>query len=133
MTVAVRHYPGSTRRRHTLRRPTAFIERVGRERLGRELRGKWKLVRILGIGGMATVYEAHHRNGSRVAVKMLHPTLSASSTLCERFLREGYVANLVGHPGVPRVLDDDVDETDGSAFLVMELIEGCTLEERACM
>jgi serine/threonine protein kinase len=124
---------GSKRRRHTLRRPSAFIERVGRERLGRELRGKWKLVRILGIGGMATVYEAHHRNGSRVAVKMLHPTLSASSALCERFLREGYVANLVGHPGIPRVLDDDVDETDGCAFLVMELIEGCTLEDRACM
>jgi serine/threonine protein kinase len=124
---------GLPRKRYTLRRPSAFIERVGRERLGRELRGKWRLERILGIGGMATVYEARHRNGSRVAVKMLHPTLSASSPLCERFLREGYVANLVAHPGVPRVLDDDVDETDGSAFLVMELIDGCTLEERACM
>jgi serine/threonine-protein kinase len=62
---------------------------------------------------------------------MLHPALSASATLCERFEREGYVANLVGHPRVPKVLDDDVDDNDGSAFLVMELIEGVTLEERA--
>ena len=108
-----------------------ITEKIGRARLGSTLRGKWRLDRIVGVGGMATVYEATHRNGSRVAVKMLHPTLSAQPSLCERFLREGYVANRVAHPGVPRVLDDDLDESDGSAFLVMELIDGVTLDERA--
>ena len=47
-----------------------------------------------------------------------------------RFLSEGYAANAVKHPGVVSVLDDDVSE-DGSAFLVMELLEGETLEARA--
>ena len=114
-----------------LARCSAAFERVATARIGRVLRGKWELVRVLGVGGMATVYEARHRNGARVAVKMLHPALSASATLCDRFVREGYVANLVGHPRIPKVLDDDVDENDGSAFLVMELIDGVTLEERA--
>ena len=46
-----------------------------------------------------------------------------------RFLREGYVANKVEHPGTVAILDDDVNE-DGSVFLVMELLEGETLEDR---
>jgi len=46
-----------------------------------------------------------------------------------RFTREGYVANTVGHPGAVSVLDDDVTE-DGAAFLVMELLEGETLDHR---
>ena len=46
-----------------------------------------------------------------------------------RFLREGYAANSVGHPGAVRVLDDDKSE-DGSIFLVMELLEGETLDAR---
>src|SRR5262249_574389 len=45
-------------------------------------------------------------------------------------LREGYVANAVGHPGAVGVLDDDVAE-DGSVFLVMELLEGHTVDARA--
>ncbi|MFT3772695.1 MAG: protein kinase [Minicystis sp.] len=47
-----------------------------------------------------------------------------------RFLREGYVANAVGHPGVVQVLDDDVTD-DGLVFLVMELLDGETLDVRA--
>lgn len=117
--------------RRCVRRTSAAFERVATARIGRVLRGKWQLERVLGVGGMATVYEARHRNGARVAVKMLHPALCASETLCERFVREGYVANRVGHPAIPKVLDDDIDDVDGSAFLVMELIDGVTLEERA--
>jgi serine/threonine protein kinase len=44
----------------------------------------------------------------------------------QRFLREGYFANRVRHPGIVRVIDDDIDD-DGSTFLVMELLEGLTL------
>ena len=44
-------------------------------RIGRVLCGKWRLDRLLGMGGMAAVYAATHRNGKRVAVKMLHPAL----------------------------------------------------------
>ncbi|HEU4408080.1 MAG TPA: serine/threonine-protein kinase [Polyangiaceae bacterium] len=100
-----------------------------RARVGRVLKDKWHLDKLLGLGGMAAVYEATHRNRSRVAVKMLHPSLSLDREVRQRFLREGYVANSVEHEGVVRVLDDDVDE-DGTAFLVLELLEGETLDAR---
>ena len=98
-------------------------------RVGQVLREKWRLEALLGVGGMAAVYAATHRNGSRVAIKVLHPELSTHHQVRTRFLREGYVANAVGHDGAVRVTDDDVAE-DGSAFLVMELLDGETLEDR---
>jgi eukaryotic-like serine/threonine-protein kinase len=94
-----------------------------RARLGQTLREKYKLERLLGTGGMAAVYGATHRNTKRFAVKVLHPELSLHDDLRTRFLREGYIANSVGHPGAVAVLDDDVTE-DGAAFLVMELLDG---------
>src|SRR5262249_32278248 len=72
---------------------------------------------------------ATHRNKKRAAIKMLHPELSVDTTLRERFLREGYVANSVAHRGAVTVDDDEIAE-DGSAFLVMELLEGGTVEAR---
>jgi serine/threonine-protein kinase len=99
------------------------------KRIGTTLAGKWRLHMLLGVGGMAAVFGATHRNGNRVAIKMLHPGLGHSRHLRERFLREGYAANRVDHEGVVRVLDDDELE-DGSAFLVMELLSGETLESR---
>jgi serine/threonine-protein kinase len=98
-------------------------------RIGTTLREKWRLDSILGAGGMAVVYAATHRNGTRAAVKVLHTELSLNALARERFLWEGQVANAVGHPGAVRVLDDDVAE-DGSLFLVTELLEGETLEDR---
>ncbi|WP_437792171.1 serine/threonine-protein kinase [Sorangium sp. So ce693] len=97
--------------------------------VGQVLRGKWRLERLLGFGGMAMVYAATHRNGMRGAVKILRRELSEDEEARSRFLREGYVANRVEHPGIVRVLDDDVTE-DGSVFLVMELLEGETVEAR---
>jgi serine/threonine-protein kinase len=97
--------------------------------LGTWLRDKWRLDALLGVGGMAAVYAATHRNGSRAAVKILHPEMAADDVLRQRFLWEGYVANSVAHEGVVNILDDDAAE-DGSLFLVTELLEGETLEER---
>ena len=101
-----------------------------RARLGSVLGGKWRLEALLGVGGMAAVYRARHRNGARVAIKVLHPEVSAAHGARERFLREGYAANSVGHPGCVRVLDDHVSD-DGSIFVVMDLLEGETVEQRA--
>ncbi len=98
-------------------------------RIGQVLHEKWRLDVLLGVGGMAAVYAVTHRNGSRAAVKLLHPELSTDRQVRARFLREGYVANAVGHDGAVKVIDDDVDD-DGSAFLVMELLDGETLEDR---
>jgi serine/threonine protein kinase len=101
-----------------------------RSRLGGVLRGKYRLDRLLGVGGMAAVFAATHlRNANRVAVKILHGELAADEGLRARFLREGYAANSVGHAGTVRILDDDIAE-DGAVYLVMELLEGETLEAR---
>src|SRR5271154_4956088 len=100
-----------------------------RERVGTTLRDKWRLDVLLGVGGMAAVYAATHRNGSRAAVKILHPGMSTNAFVRERFMWEGYAANAVGHEGAVKVIDDDEAE-DGSLFLVTELLDGETLEER---
>ncbi|WP_272423252.1 serine/threonine-protein kinase [Polyangium jinanense] len=113
--------------------PTELDDAVSRRaqaRIGTVLRSKWRIDRVLGIGGMAAVYEGTHRNGKRGAIKMLHLELSVDPEARARFLREGYVANNVGHPGAVSVLDDDVAE-DGSVFVVMELLEGKTVEALA--
>lgn len=96
-------------------------------RVGTTLRGKYVLDRVIGTGAMGAVYAATHRNGMRVAIKILHPEMSKVAEVRRRFIREGYIANRVSHPGVVRILDDDVDD-EGVAFLVMELLEGCTLD-----
>jgi serine/threonine protein kinase len=102
--------------------------KLARARIGAVLRGKYTLESILGVGGMATVYVAKHRNRKVFAVKMLHADLSTRETMRTRFLREGYVANSVMHPGAVAVIDDDIAE-DGSAFLVMELLDGAPVDE----
>jgi serine/threonine protein kinase len=99
-------------------------------RVGNTLRGKWRLDKLLGVGGMAAVYAASHRNGARAAIKLLHPEVAAQEEARDRFAREAYIANTVGHEGSVAVLDDDVDE-DGSTFLVMELLEGESAADRA--
>jgi serine/threonine-protein kinase len=107
--------------------------REAAERVGSVLNEKWTLEGLIGVGGMASVYAARHRNGARAAVKLLHPELSRHTEVRERFQREGYAANKVGHPGVVRVLDDDVIATGpvaGSAYLVMELLEGESMQDR---
>jgi serine/threonine-protein kinase len=98
-------------------------------RIGLVLKSKWRLDSLIGIGGMAAVYAATHRNAKRVAVKMLHPEVSIDDNIRQRFIREGYAANRVGHPGAVDILDDDIAE-DGSAFLVMELLDGENLDRR---
>jgi serine/threonine protein kinase len=96
---------------------------------GRLLRGKWRIDCLLGSAGMAHVFAATHRNGNRVAIKVLRPELAQYADVCARFLREGYVANAVEHPDAVRVLDDDTE--DGVVFLVMELLDGESLEQYA--
>ena len=102
-------------------------EERARARIGTTVRNKYRIDSLLGMGGMAVVYVATPRNQMEFAIKMLHPELSMSGDLKTRFLREGYAANSVKHPGVVQVVDDDVAE-DGSAFLVMERLHGAGLD-----
>jgi len=97
-------------------------------RVGQTLNGKWTIERLIDVGGMGAVYVACHRNGRKAALKLLHAHLAYHPEIRTRFLREGYVANRIGHPGAVAVLDDDIAE-DGSPFLVMELLEGESLSQ----
>ena len=104
--------------------------KAAEKRIGQVLGGKWRLDKLLGVGGMAAVYEATHKNNLKsVAVKVLHAELQRNEAVRTRFLREGYVANKVGHPGAVSAIDDGIDE-DGSVFLVMELLNGKSLAQR---
>src|SRR6185312_16422575 len=79
-----------------------------RARVGQVLGGKYRVDRLIGVGGMASVFAGVHlRNANRVALKVLHRDVALQADLRARFLREGYAANSVDHPGTVRVLDDD--------------------------
>lgn len=90
--------------------------------IGAVLQDKWRIEARIARGGVATVFRATHRRGQVAAIKIMHPELAQNADVRSRFLREGYAANKVGHPGVVRVLDDDVT-SDGTAYIVMELLE----------
>ncbi len=91
---------------------------------GQVLGGKYRLVRLVGDGGMGSVYEAEHvMLGTHVAVKILHGELARRSGLIERFLQEARVSAQIKSPHVVQVTD--VDRTpEGVAYLVMELLKG---------
>jgi len=95
--------------------------------VGNVLHGKYRLVRLLGDGGMGAVYEAtHQRLGTHVAIKVLHSELSLRPGIVERFLQEARVSAQIRSPHVAQVID--VDQTpEGDAYMVMELLEGETL------
>jgi serine/threonine-protein kinase len=99
-------------------------------RIGKVLRDRYRIDALLGIGGMAVVYLATHRNQKKFAIKMLHPELAMNAEAKQRFVREGYVANTIDHPSAVAVMDDDVSD-DGAPFLVMELLDGVEVGELA--
>jgi eukaryotic-like serine/threonine-protein kinase len=100
--------------------------RARRLPVGRVLGDRWTIVREIGAGGTASVYEAVHRNGRHVAIKVLHPELVGNRLARKRFESEGYAANRVRHPDAVAILDDGLDP-DGTVFLVMELLDGYSL------
>ena len=98
-------------------------------RIGTVLCGRYTILRLVGVGGMAAVYAGQHRNGHSVAIKILHDRISTDLEADRLFRREALLANTVQHPGVVPVTDDDVSD-DGCVFLVMPLLSGETLRSR---
>lgn len=104
------------------------LRKQAERRVGQTLNDRWRLVRLLDVGGMAAVYEATHAaTGRRVAVKLLHLEAQKNANVRERFLREGTAANQVGHAGAVTVFETDVSDELG-AYMVMEFLEGETLD-----
>ena len=91
--------------------------------IGSVLQDRWRIDAKIARGGVATVFKGFDlQTATKVAVKIMHPELSRNQDARGRFLREGYVANKVGHPLVVKVLADAA-LPDGTVFLVMELLE----------
>ena len=92
--------------------------------------GKYRIVRLIGDGGMGSVYEARHQGlGTAVALKFLHEDLAGRPGLAERFLREARVAATIQSPHVAHVTDVDVGPL-GLPYLVMELLGGESLQQK---
>ncbi|HEX2673509.1 MAG TPA: serine/threonine-protein kinase [Polyangiaceae bacterium] len=96
-------------------------------RVGQVIADKYRVVRLLGRGGMGEVYEARHVVvGRRFALKFLHQHLARGRDSLSRFLREAQAAGALDSEHVAAVLDFDTS-ADGSPFLVMEYLAGESL------
>jgi serine/threonine protein kinase len=100
------------------------------ERNGAVLSGKYRVLRLLGSGGMGRVYEAENLElGKRVAIKFLHVGSEAEDTSLARFRREARTICAVESDHVVKVFDWGTDER-GAPFIVMELLDGRDLAAR---
>jgi serine/threonine-protein kinase len=96
--------------------------------IGRRLANKYRIESLLGSGSAGAVYKATHVDLRRpVAVKVLHDWNRTSEQFVERFKAEALAASKLDHPNVTRVLDCG-QEPDGTLYLVMEYVEGKSLD-----
>ncbi len=97
--------------------------------LGREL-GPYRLVALLGEGGMGNIYiGAHTRLNRQVAIKLLRPELRDRSEAIKRFFEEATTVNRARHPNIVKSIDLVDDVVDG-AYCVLELLRGVDLKTR---
>ncbi|MCP4679087.1 MAG: protein kinase [Deltaproteobacteria bacterium] len=96
--------------------------------IGKVFERKYRLVRLLGEGGMGAVYEAEHTLLNRtVAVKVMHRNIASNPRAVDRFFREAQAASAIGHPNIIEIFDVGKDEDD-EVFMVMELLRGESLD-----
>lgn len=98
-------------------------------RIGSTLAGRYVVEALIGEGGMAQVYRARHKLVDRpCAVKIMNPLLARDPVVRERFRREAKNAQKLAHPNVIEIFDQG-DTGDGTAYIVMELLQGSSLAE----
>ena len=96
--------------------------------VGTALDGQYQIEAMLGKGGMGAVYRARHiLLGDRVAIKLLPPEMRSNTEWLRRFQREGQAARRFRHPNAVTVYDLRTS-SDGTIYLVMEYVEGKTLD-----
>jgi tRNA A-37 threonylcarbamoyl transferase component Bud32 len=96
-------------------------------KIGTDVRGTYRVVRLIGRGGMGVVYEVSHaRLHGRYALKLINPEFAADQAALSRFRREAQVTSSLRHPNIVQVIDFDQTD-DGRPFLAMEFLDGPTL------
>jgi serine/threonine protein kinase len=106
-----------------------FSERNASARVGEVIADKFRIEKLIGVGAMGAVYRAVHEWTQRtVAVKLLFDSPNAAESI-ERFFREARAATKIGHRNIVEVLDMG-QHSDGTYYLVQELLEGETLRQR---
>jgi len=91
--------------------------------------GPYRIVRLIGAGGMGEVYAATDTRLDRtVAIKVLPSELAADSDRLQRFEREARAVSSLNHPHIATLFD--VGDQGGTHYLVMELVEGRTLADQ---
>jgi serine/threonine protein kinase len=92
--------------------------------------GKFVLTRLLGEGGLATVFEARHATlGRRVAIKVLNERFAANAEAVGRLQREAITASSIEHPNIVEIFDIAQDAVEGSFFIVQRLMQGMDLRD----
>jgi eukaryotic-like serine/threonine-protein kinase len=100
------------------------LELLPDPRVGTVLVGRYVMEEVIGEGGMATVYRAKNRITEKtVAVKIMNPLLASDAIVRERFRREAKSAQKLAHPNIIEIYDQG-DTEDGTAYIVMELLDG---------
>ncbi|HKA87614.1 MAG TPA: serine/threonine-protein kinase [Haliangiales bacterium] len=95
--------------------------------IGRVVAERYRIVDLLGQGGMGAVYRARHLAlGRDVAVKLVHEDVAGRPTVAERFRREALILARLNHENAVHIYDFGVDE--GSLYIVMELVDGRTVD-----
>ncbi|WP_243298218.1 Stk1 family PASTA domain-containing Ser/Thr kinase [Bacillus litorisediminis] len=96
--------------------------------IGRRISGRYKIIEMIGGGGMANVYLAHDMILDRdVAIKILRMDFSDNENFIRRFHREAQSATSLAHPNIVSIYD--VGEEDDIYYIVMEYVEGMTLKQ----
>lgn len=90
----------------------------------------YRILRLVGEGGMGKVYEAvHEQIDRRAAIKVLHAEYARDPEMAKRFFNEARAVNIIGHPGLVSIYElGKLD--DGSAYIIMEYLEGESLRSR---
>lgn len=124
--------PGEAKPERRIERRTTRTSKSSVEKIvpGIVLDGRYRVLTIIGQGGMGTVFEAEHLTiGRKVALKVLKPEQAQKKEAVARLRHEARVVSQIGHPNICEVFDIGQLE-DGVPYLVMERLRGETLAQR---
>ncbi|MDB4964883.1 MAG: hypothetical protein JWN44_572 [Myxococcales bacterium] len=98
--------------------------------VGQVLAERYRVIRLVGEGGMGQVYEAQHVNiNKRFAVKLLRPEITSNAEAVARFRQEAWSASSIGHENIIEI-EDFATLPNGSVYLAMEFLSGLALSDR---